>query len=69
MGERDTTPAERLQTALDLFDLSVRMFRQRLAREGKSAEEIEALVQAWMAKRPGAEHGDAEGRPVAWPRR
>jgi hypothetical protein len=31
--------------------------------------EIEAHIVAWLHERPGAEHGDAVGRPGTWPRR
>jgi hypothetical protein len=63
--------AERLLLALDLFEFGTEMMRQKLRREhpGASAEELEALYRAWLRTRPGAEQGDAEGRPVAWPRR
>jgi hypothetical protein len=30
---------------------------------------IEELLRAWLRLRPGAEHGDGVGRPVAWPRK
>jgi hypothetical protein len=62
--------AERLRTALELSELAERMLRQRLRREhpGASAARIEELVARWYETRPGAEHGDAEGRPVPWPR-
>ena len=33
-----------------------------------SPSEIEALVQAWLMERPGAERGDAAGISVPWPR-
>jgi hypothetical protein len=33
-----------------------------------SEEEIEWRLAAWLKERPGAEFGDAEGRPVPWPR-
>lgn len=69
MEDQPETPAERFQVALDLFDLSVAMLKQRLLREGKSEAEAEAAVDAWLSERPGAEHGDAEGTPVSWPRR
>jgi hypothetical protein len=64
------TPGERVEAALQLFDLAVEMLRTRLRRERPAAsdEEIEAEVRRWVRERPGAEHGDAEGRPAAWPR-
>jgi hypothetical protein len=60
-----TTPAERLRIALDLHDAGVEMMRQNLRRRhpGASEQEIERLLVAWLHERPGAEHGDAVGRP------
>ena len=60
--------AVRLRTAFDLFDAGVALKRQHLRRENPhlSSGEIEALVVAWLRARPGAEEGDAEGRPVRW---
>jgi hypothetical protein len=26
------------------------------------------MLVAWLRDRPGAEHGDAAGRPIPWPR-
>jgi hypothetical protein len=65
------TPAERLQMTLALFEFAEAQMRQRLHRErpGASLEEIEGLMRDWLHHRPGAEHGDAPGRPVPWPRR
>lgn len=60
----------RFQQALDLYELAEAMVRQRLEREnpGADAATIEAGVIAWRLQRPGAEHGDAPGRLVPWPR-
>ena len=57
--------------AFELIDVAERMFRQRLRREspGISDESIEQEVTAWYRRRPGAEFGDGEGVPAAWPRR
>ena len=62
---------ERFRIALALFDLGERMLRQKLRRSRPEATdaEVEALVAQWLRTRPGAEHGDGEGRPVAWPRK
>jgi hypothetical protein len=59
-----------MAVAFELFDLGLEMFRTRLRREnpGVSDEQVEAAVCAWLEHRPGAEHGDAEGRPASWPR-
>lgn len=57
---------QKMRTALELGDLAVRMMRQNLRRRspGASDEEIEAALQTWVRTRPGAEHGDCDGRPV-----
>lgn len=56
--------AENLRTALDMFGLGESIMLQNLRRAHPDASEaeIDALLQAWLAKRPGAEHGDAPGR-------
>jgi hypothetical protein len=61
----------RFQTLADLAELAEAMVRARLRREDPEAgdELIEARVEAWLATRPGAEDGDAEGNVIAWPRR
>jgi len=56
-------PAERLRVAFEMFELGVAMMRARLAREGLDEAAIDGRVQAWLLERPGAEHGDAVGRP------
>jgi hypothetical protein len=63
--------ARRLQLAFDLFRTGEDMMREKLRREhpGLSAREVEARLVAWLHTRPGAEYGDAAGRPVPWPRR
>jgi hypothetical protein len=66
-----STPGGRLAIALELADLAVAMMAQKLRREhpDASAEEIERRFRDWLRTRPGAEHGDAWGRPIPWPRR
>ena len=61
----------RLQVALDLYDLGEQLLRQKLRRQQPelSPSDIEQRVEAWRLQRPGAEHGDGEGRVVPWPRR
>ena len=61
--------AERLRTAFDLYELGESIRRAQLRREhpGATDEEIEAMLVAWLRTRPGAEHGDAWGRPISWP--
>ena len=61
--------AARLRTAFDLCALGESMRRAQLRREHPRAaeDEIEAMLVAWFQTRPGAEHGDAWGRPTSWP--
>jgi hypothetical protein len=62
--------AARLRLAFDLFEAGVEMMRQTLRREHPDWTEpqIQARVAEWLRQRPGAEFGDAEGRPGTWPR-
>jgi hypothetical protein len=62
--------ASRLRLALEFFSAGESMMRAKLTREspGSTESEIEARLQQWLADRPGAEYGDAVGRPVPWPR-
>jgi len=64
-SDDELTPLEKMQITLDLFDASVAIQRQNLRRSHPDATEaeIEDLLVAWLQHRPGAEHGDAEGRP------
>ena len=63
--------AERLEMAFELAELAEELQRQRLRRRLPAAteEHIERLLEEWYLTRPGAEHGDADGRSVGWPRR
>ena len=51
---------ERFETTLDLWDTAVELRRQSLRREhpAASVDQIEQLLNRWLAHRPGAEHGD-----------
>lgn len=62
---------ERFQLTLDLYDLSERMLRQKLRRKHPLATdaELDTKIAEWVSRRPGAEQGDGEGRPIAWPPR
>jgi Rv0078B-related antitoxin len=62
--------AERYRLTLELFAAGEEIMRQNLRRRFPDAtpEEIEDRVVAWLRERPGAEHGDAVGRPGSWPR-
>ena len=63
--------AARLRMALDLFETGVEMMRQKLRRDHPDLadHEVEARLGSWLRERPGAEFGDAVGRPAVWPRR
>lgn len=71
MSDSKQSIAARLRTAFDLFVAGERMMRQNLKRRypDASPEEIERRLHAWLRERPGAENGDAVGRPVPWPRK
>jgi len=58
-------------TAMELYELAEAMLAQRLGREHPtwSRAAIEREVDRWRVARPGAEHGDAAGRVVRWPRK
>lgn len=66
----DETAARKLRTAFDLFVAGERLMRRNLRRRHPDAseQEVDRLVGEWLRHRPGAEHGDAEGKRVAWPR-
>jgi hypothetical protein len=69
VADHPSEHAARFRLALDLFATGEALMRQSLRRETPGASEAEetALV-AWLQHRPGAEHGDAVGRPGLWPR-
>lgn len=54
-----------IAAALELTQMAEDMLRQRLRREHPDIgeREIEREVRAWYERRPGAELGDAAGRP------
>lgn len=63
-----TTPdagGARLRLALDLYAAGEELMRANLRRRhpGASDAELESKLRAWLAHRPGAEHGDCPGRP------
>jgi hypothetical protein len=51
---------ERFHVTLDLWATAVAIRRQALRREHPAAsnDQIEQLVNRWLAARPGAEYGD-----------
>jgi hypothetical protein len=54
-----------MRIAFDLYETAEQMMRQNLRRRDPEAgaAEIEHRLVAWLQHRPGAEQGDAEGRP------
>jgi hypothetical protein len=68
--DRADRAAENLRLTFDLCAAGEAIKRQQLRREHPDAsdEVIEGLLIAWLQDRPGAPFGDAEGRPVPWPR-
>ena len=63
------TPADRLELASQLLEGALELMRENLRRrwpeEGEAG--IEERLRSWLATRPGAENGDAPGRPISWP--
>lgn len=68
-AEPELTPAERFRVAMDLYEFAECVLRQTFLREhpGASDVEVEGAVLAWLRERPGAELGDALGRPCNRP--
>jgi len=62
---RDPEVLKRMELAFDLYEAAEEIMRQNLRRRnpGASEEEIEEGIREWLRRRPGAELGDAEGRP------
>lgn len=50
--------AARIQAALDMHELGVRLYRQRMHREHPQAngDEIDGMVRAWLAEPPRSGH-------------
>ncbi len=64
---RDPEIIDRMQTAFELYEAAEQIMEQNLRRRHPelSAEEIEERMVAWLRHRPpGAELGDAVGRPM-----
>lgn len=66
MSALSDTAQERFTVALELAELAEQMLRSRVRRKHPEYgdADIERIVDAWYAERPGAEHGDAMGRPI-----
>ncbi|MFW5967651.1 MAG: hypothetical protein ACOCV2_09050 [Persicimonas sp.] len=62
----DKACAERLRMAIDLAESGMQMRLAQLRREHPDASdaEINRRFKEWLLDRPGAEFGDAEGRPI-----
>jgi hypothetical protein len=61
------TPEEKLTEALDLMDVAVRLYEERMRREhpDESDRSIAARVSQWLRTHEGAPHGDGPGKPVS----
>jgi hypothetical protein len=61
-----SNPARSFRLTLDLFDAGVQLMRQNLRRKDPQADDqaIERQLVSWLRERPGAEHGDCQGRPL-----
>ena len=66
MSSAHDTAAHALRTTLGLFETGVALMRQNLRRQHPDAteSEIDERLTAWLHHRPGAELGDAVGRPA-----
>lgn len=63
--------SRKLRLAFRLHEEGVSLMRQNLRRRhpDESETEVDTRLLAWLHHRPGAEYGDAAGRPVELPRR
>jgi Rv0078B-related antitoxin len=61
--------AANLLMALDMYETGVAMKLAQLRRADPAAtdDELSHRLDLWLQSRPGAEHGDAEGIPRAFP--
>lgn len=62
---------ERFRRAMEMYEAAEAEVRREFRQNNPDATEDEVYqhVIAWREYRPGAEHGDADGIPVPWPRR
>jgi hypothetical protein len=58
---------KKLLLALEMFDFGVAIKEQSLRRDHPelSDEEVKERLREWLHTRPGAEFGDAPGKPVS----
>jgi len=63
---RDPAVLKRMEVTFDLCETAEVIMRQNLRRRHPAldASGIERLLVEWRHRRPGAEHGDAVGRPI-----
>ena len=66
MSDRETA-RDRLLAAFEMFEFGVEMMATTLRRRHPDAspEQIEEMLDAWLAERPGAEDGDGPGVAVS----
>jgi hypothetical protein len=57
--------ADKLRIALQMHTDGIAMYRLTLQRKHPActAEQIDAMLYAWLCDRPGAPYGDGEGTP------
>ena len=62
---QDPAVMSRMKMAFDLYATAEAIMRQNLRRRFPDASEaeIERRLVSWLRRRPGAEQGDAIGRP------
>jgi len=66
VSDRETA-RDRLLAAFEMFEFGVEMMAATLRRRHPDAspEQIEEMLDAWLAERPGAEDGDGPGVAVS----
>ncbi|MBL8923249.1 MAG: hypothetical protein JNJ54_30640 [Myxococcaceae bacterium] len=69
MTGAELSPEEKLRLAFEMHDLGCAMMRENLRRRfpDETDEQLERRFVEWLQTRPGAEHGDAVGRPRPLP--
>ena len=63
--EPELSVSDKLRITLDLAEAGTDVMRENLRRSHPGADdaEVERLLVEWLHERPGAELGDADGRP------
>ena len=69
-SDEQKAASRRLNLAFELFEAGCEIMKQNLKRRHPdlSSEQLQGKLVSWLQNRPGAEHGDAPGRPGRWPR-